>query len=327
LIPKLLQFDGNDINGALLKDPVMKLDIQADKLSSNHFGIYNDTYRPGDTNKKTQCYYLCDPNGKECVRSPPVGKAWYETLSSQMVLNEIQALERATRNKEQKQFPPDVIDLVAKANVLLLQQSDNLENERETKRRRLVDASNSCDTNSGCEFTETISVSNSCDGGNSNAGNDGDEAITSGPRLPPGFNIWWDSLDAHNLFNVNKDRETAVDHVWDLIAKLDGANATVLSYTTIVEGYDADHTMSEKKKASIRMKARYLAQAYRIALDSMPQKNWRDCCKEAINRLAAVHIHYINKNSRVLEKWDIEFRQRKMFCVKSKGKGDLPAFL
>jgi hypothetical protein len=160
-IPKLLQFDGNDINGALLKDPAMKLDIQADKSLSNHFGIYNDTYRPGDTNKKTQCYYLCDPNGKECVRSPPVGKAWYETLSSQMVLDEIQALECATRNKERKQFPPDVIDLVAKANVLLLQQSDNLENERETKRRCLVDASNSCDTNSGCEFTKTISVSNS----------------------------------------------------------------------------------------------------------------------------------------------------------------------
>jgi hypothetical protein len=308
----------------LQKDPALTLDIRAEKSAPNQFGIYYDTYRARGATR-SHCYYLCDPGGKECVKSPPVGKPWFESVP-QGFDDELQALERATRNQSQRQLPAEVIDLVAKANVLLLQQSDNLENERETKRRRLVDGSNSCDTNSGCEFMETTSVSNSCgDGGNN--GDNGDEAMTSGPRLPPGYNIWWDSLDANNLFNVNKDRETAVDRVWDLIAKLDGANATALSYTTIVEGYDAaDHTMSEKKKVSIRMKARYLAQAYRIALDSMPQKNWRDCCKEAINRLAAVHIRYI-KNSRVLEKWNVEFRQRKIFCVKSKGKGDLPAFL
>jgi hypothetical protein len=51
---------------------------------------------------------------------------------------------------------------------------------------------------------------------------------------------------------------------------LDGTNSTALSYKTIVKGNDADNTMSEHKKDSIRMKARYLAQAYQIALDSMP---------------------------------------------------------
>ena len=66
-----------------------------------------------------------------------------------------------------------------------------------------------------------------------------------------------------------------------------------LSYKTIVKGNDADDTMSEHKKESIRMKARYLAQAYRIALDSMPYKTWNDCCQETINQLAAVHIRYI----------------------------------
>jgi hypothetical protein len=76
------------------------------------------------------------------------------------------------------------------------------------------------------------------------------------------------------------------------------------------------------------MKARYLGQANRIvALDSMPYKTWNECCQqEAINQLTAVHIHYI-KNARVLERWNIEFRQRKTFCIKNKGKRDLPAFL
>jgi hypothetical protein len=118
----------------------------------------------------------------------------------------------------------------------------------------------------------------------------------------------------------------AVDRVWDLITKLDGANATALSYKTIVAGHDAEHTMTEQKKESIRMKARYLAQAYQISLDSMPHKKWGDCCKEAIDRLAAVRIRYI-KNSKVLERWHVEFRQRKTFHIKSKGKGNLPAFL
>ena len=39
---------------------------------------------------------------------------------------------------------------------------------------------------------------------------------------------------------------------------LDNANATALSYKTIVEGNDADATMSEYQKESTRMKARYL---------------------------------------------------------------------
>jgi hypothetical protein len=74
------------------------------------------------------------------------------------------------------------------------------------------------------------------------------------------------------------------------------------------------------------MKARYLAQAYQIAIEEMSFKTWNDCCREAINQLAAVHIHYI-KNSRVLERWNNEFFQRKTFCVKNRGKRDLPAFL
>jgi hypothetical protein len=38
------------------------------------------------------------------------------------------------------------------------------------------------------------------------------------------------------------------------------------------------------------MKARYLAQAYRIAIEEIQLKTWNDYCREAINRLIAVHI-------------------------------------
>jgi hypothetical protein len=81
-------------------------------------------------------------------------------------------------------------------------------------------------------------------------------------QLPPGYSIWWDSMDAFMLFNGNKDIETAVDRVSDLIAVHDGANEMATSYKTIVEGNATDDTMSENQKESIKMKARYLAQAY-----------------------------------------------------------------
>jgi hypothetical protein len=124
-IPEPLQFNGNDLNNALLKDPALKLDIVAEKSAPNQFGIYHDTYRPKDTNRKTQCYYLCDPDSKECVNSPPVGKAWYDTIPQ--IFDEIQALERATRTL--RELPHDVIDIVARARYLA--------EERPTKRARL----------------------------------------------------------------------------------------------------------------------------------------------------------------------------------------------
>jgi hypothetical protein len=59
----------------------------------------------------------------------------------------------------------------------------------------------------------------------------------------------------------------------------------------------------------------------------MPFKTWFECCREAIDCLATVHIFYI-KNAKVLERWNVEFCERKRFYVKSRrGKSDLPAFL
>jgi hypothetical protein len=119
-------------------------------------------------------------------------------------------------------------------------------------------------------------------------------------------------MEHKRLFISSKEKETVVDRLEDFIA-------TALLYKAIVEGNDAENTTSEYKKESTRMKARYLGQAYRIALDSMPYKTRNDCCQEAINQLAAVHIRHI-KNARVLERWNVEFRQRKTFRIKNKGK-------
>jgi hypothetical protein len=100
--------------------------------------------------------------------------------------------------------------------------------------------------------------SDGCDGIHGENNGDDEEATsngdnneaTSGPKPPQlalGFNIWWDSKDAQRLFNSCKERETVVDGLQDLIVLLDNTNMTALSYKTIVEGHDADNTMSEYK--------------------------------------------------------------------------------
>ena len=100
-------------------------------------------YRPRDTKRKTQCYYLCNPNSNECVIDPPVGKKWYDTIED--ISNEIRALGCATRAQEQeRQFPADVIDLVSKAKAIVQERDKErdklVDNGQNEKRRRLLDA-------------------------------------------------------------------------------------------------------------------------------------------------------------------------------------------
>jgi hypothetical protein len=80
-IPEPLKFNGkNDLNNALLRDPALKLVFSAEKSAPNHLGIYHDKYRPDNASRSLHCCYLCDPEHKECIKSPPIGKAWYDTI-------------------------------------------------------------------------------------------------------------------------------------------------------------------------------------------------------------------------------------------------------
>jgi hypothetical protein len=58
MIPEPLLFNENDLsNNDLQQDPAFKLDIEAEKLAPNWFGIYHDTYRPRGR-RRNHCYYL-----------------------------------------------------------------------------------------------------------------------------------------------------------------------------------------------------------------------------------------------------------------------------
>ena len=254
-------------------------------------------------------------------------------------MEDIRALERATRSKEQRQFPPDVIDLVsiAKNQEAIQCQRQNIEEEDERAAKRVC-----CQdpTPTTSQHTEQVPACCHSNHTSSSISSNRDEQETptiitkteqesdTKPQRPPGCNIWWQSKLAFKLFNASEDKETVLDRVETLIAVLDNANSSAVAFKTIVEGLDSedDDTMSEHKKEDIRMKARYLAQAYRVAIEEMPFKKWNDCCRDAIDQLAAVHIKYIT-NEKVLRRWHVEFCKKKLFSIKRKGKRDLPAFL
>ena len=55
MIPEPLQFNADNHNNALLKDPALKLDMKAEKSTSHQFGNHHDTYRPKYTTQRNHC--------------------------------------------------------------------------------------------------------------------------------------------------------------------------------------------------------------------------------------------------------------------------------
>jgi hypothetical protein len=135
---------------------------------------------------------------------------------------------------------------------------------------------------------------------------------------PRNYNIWWELTEAFRLFSASKGKETTIDRLGDLITVLEEAKSTAVSYKMIVEGLDGDKTMIEHKKEDIRMKARYPAQAYHIAIEEMPFKTLNGCRCDAIDQLATVHIKYV-KNEKIHQQWNVEFCKTKSFRIKSRG--------
>ena len=306
-IPSKLAFTGSELNLAILRDPVLKLDIETEKTQTNDSGIYHDQYTPTKTG--VHCYYACDATLNDHVKAPPGRKLWFHTIPS--VADEVKAMERMTRME--RLLPNELIDLITKAGHLLNKEEEE-ERERVAKRQRL----------DGEESTSVPNESSSNETPSSTAETPSEPDVM--PTLPAGTNIFWASTDAKKLFNALA-KETSIDRLDDLIAILGHANnSPAVGYKAIVYGHDADNTLSEHKKAHIRQKALYLACAYREAREEMPYKTWNNCCQDAINIMAKAGVNHIT-NAKVLERWNVEFRQKTMFTPKCRGKRDLPAFL
>ena len=79
--PEPLQFNGNDLNNALLKDPALKLDIVADKSAApNQLGIFHHMCQQTVGKGTTLFFFLSVPDGNEYFINPLVGMTWYGTV-------------------------------------------------------------------------------------------------------------------------------------------------------------------------------------------------------------------------------------------------------
>ncbi len=166
--------------------------MKAEKLTSNQFGIYHDTYRPKDTKQRNHCYYSRDPDGNDQVNSPPIGKAWYNTFPR--LDDEIPALERATwNNKVQRQFPPGIIELVSNANQALQHKNQNNDDDERAAKglhQSEITTTNytACHSTRGCRSRSE----EDCNGiilGEVTTGEDASPGLAP-PHLAPGYNIW-----------------------------------------------------------------------------------------------------------------------------------------
>jgi hypothetical protein len=89
-----------------------------------------------------------------------------------------------------------MIDLVSKAK-LLVRERDKLDNEeREAKKRCLVDSTDSSEESSNFTVISNSSVNNSSGEATS---------VLMTPQLPPGYSIWLDSMDAIMLSIITKE--------------------------------------------------------------------------------------------------------------------------
>ena len=122
------------------------------------------------------------------------------------------ALGRATRYKEQRRFPPDVIDLVSIAEnqeaVQYKRQDKEEDDERAAKRLRCQDSSTppACHSN-----TTSTSSSNRDEQEMPTVRIKTEQESDTKPQLPPGCNIWWQSKAAFKLFNASEDKETVLE--------------------------------------------------------------------------------------------------------------------
>jgi hypothetical protein len=145
-----------------------------------------------------------------------VGKAWYDTFPE--LIGKIEALERASRNKEQRQFPTDVIELVSKANALIHERDNKQENMRSTKKRHLLHESDNSANSSNSQHgagrsggsdgsdKESNSRIDGNDGRNESLAPEQSKSRPNPPQLAPGYNIWWDSTEAIKLSMPRKRR-------------------------------------------------------------------------------------------------------------------------
>ena len=123
---------------------------------------------------------------------------------------------------------------------------------------------------------------------------------------------YWNSKDAHTLFNVADD-ENVIDILENRIKVLRVVNQSPAAYKDIVRGHDKENKSSLHEIMVLQQKSVYLCLSYVYALQNMNTWKWiGDCCKIASNDLKVIG-YKLGTNPNTIAVWNKEFRVNGLF--------------
>ena len=155
---------------------------------------------------------------------------------------------------------------------------------------------------------------------------DEDDDIFGVKELPPGTSIYYVSTEAKNIF-CPRTGETAYDAIQECINICDAVHNSLVPYSFVIDGHDADDYMSDYAISKTRAKCYFIANALRERLDHCRSElDWRGCCKAAVMKLKKTGNKWANNADAVMG-WYRQFRTERKFPNPSKGKAALPPFL
>ena len=264
------------LNNSLARDKTLKDSL--DNLTSNTKGIYRARYRPNkekgsqQTSSRVTCYFTTRPG--DSIKKPKVNTAWYNNIVS----SKPKAI--MTRNTTIKRnIPVDIVDLVGSPQI---------------KKRREAYIYKS-----------------------KQAGMPASVAIKIEPNLKAVEIMeesYWESPEAFKLFGLrNEDRnyvseeDSVLADVHERKEELTCDFGTAIGWKNVLEDLDTDDICSQHDVFVVQNKCRYVAVALSHAMKDMPNRTWKQCCKDAINTLSNVGVDYI-KNPETVRLWHQEFR-------------------
>ena len=83
---------------------------------------------------------------------------------------------------------------------------------------------------------------------------------------------------------------------------------------TLVSDMDNIFELTNNKRTALRNMCLYLKKAYKIALQHMNSKTWKECCHMCVVELDDAGIHFI-KNEKSVRRWHISYRQHDLINI------------
>ena len=138
---------------------------------------------------------------------------------------------------------------------------------------------------------------------------------------PGGQNLYWNSTNAHEYVKPKlEDGFCPKAALHRYVKKLYDTASDVNGYRKMIEGGDENGLSTTKEISQIQKQVTYLYEMYKIALEKPGVVNWKNCCKEAVDKLKD-HLFHGAKNVKcpdTIMEWHRRFREKEFLVNDAK---------